>query len=375
MSHCYNCHSTCTKQVFFQEVITYQNVLVHSVDAAKKVPKGKLDLYFCQNCTFLFNAAFDDTLVGYGPQYENTQQHSAVFEEHITHLVNKLLQEKAITNQRLLEIGCGNGYFLKRLINAQNNNIGIGYDKSLGKETREGNLTLKGKYYDAHDEGNFDVILSRHVIEHILDNNHLIALLQQKNKHAQYFIETPSLEWIIANQAFYDIFYEHCSYFSKKSLACLFNNRGINVAKIETVFNGQYLWLESGAAVDPKPYPLLTFSEVKQFFSQMLALQSDYQELMDSSLKNKKIVIWGAGAKGVTFANLIDPTQERIKYIIDINPKKWGKFIPGTGHQIVNPEILFKTDIDTIIIMNPNYEHEIKQFANNKDYQFISVKK
>jgi hypothetical protein len=68
--------------------------------------------------------------------------------------------------------------------------------------------------------------------------------------------------------------------------------------------------------------------------------------------------IWGAGAKGATFCNVVDPDCEYIKCIVDITPEKQGKYIPGTGHPIVSPEFILSTNVETILLMNPNYHDE-----------------
>ena len=74
-----------------------------------------------------------------------------------------------------------------------------------------------------------------------------------------------------------------------------------------------------------------------------------------------KVSIWGAGAKGVTFANIIDPEQKWIDSVIDLNPKKQKHFIPGTGHPIHSYQELPERGITDIILMNPNYHDEIAE--------------
>ena len=68
--------------------------------------------------------------------------------------------------------------------------------------------------------------------------------------------------------------------------------------------------------------------------------------------------MWGAGSKGVTFLNMID-SRYQIEYVIDINPRKHGKYIPGTGQKIVSPEFLREYIPDIVIVMNLIYENEI----------------
>jgi hypothetical protein len=70
------------------------------------------------------------------------------------------------------------------------------------------------------------------------------------------------------------------------------------------------------------------------------------------------VALWGAGAKGVTFANLADPCRQYIDCIADLNPLKQGHFVPGTGHPIVAPADLPERQVRNVILMNPLYRDE-----------------
>ena len=75
--------------------------------------------------------------------------------------------------------------------------------------------------------------------------------------------------------------------------------------------------------------------------------------------------MWGAGAKGVTFLNVLAIQPEFIPYVVDINPRKQGMYVPGTGQQIVHPERLRAYAPDVIFVMNPNYREEISEMVRN----------
>ena len=83
-------------------------------------------------------------------------------------------------------------------------------------------------------------------------------------------------------------------------------------------------------------------------------------ELHDMLNRKEKVVVWGAGSKGATFLN-INLRQNNIRYIVDVNPRKHGMYLSGSGQKIVPPEFLKDYQPDTIIIMNPIYVEEIKQ--------------
>ncbi|HKW45712.1 MAG TPA: hypothetical protein VJN22_08640, partial [Candidatus Eremiobacteraceae bacterium] len=74
--------------------------------------------------------------------------------------------------------------------------------------------------------------------------------------------------------------------------------------------------------------------------------------------RKEKLAIWGAGAKGVTFAGLVDPQAELIDAVVDVNPRKQGCFVPGTGHPIIAPRELSERGIGAALLMNPNYRAE-----------------
>ena len=77
--------------------------------------------------------------------------------------------------------------------------------------------------------------------------------------------------------------------------------------------------------------------------------------------RHQRGVVWGAGAKGVTLLNTLKPDPDVLGLVVDINPNKQGKFVPGTGQPIVAPDYLVDYRPDVIMVMNPNYEAEIRQ--------------
>jgi hypothetical protein len=71
-------------------------------------------------------------------------------------------------------------------------------------------------------------------------------------------------------------------------------------------------------------------------------------------------VVWGSGSKCVSFLTTLG-VKDEIEYVIDINPYRHGKFIPGAGKKIMPPEFLKKYNPDVTIVMNPAYFNEIRQ--------------
>ena len=95
-------------------------------------------------------------------------------------------------------------------------------------------------------------------------------------------------------------------------------------------------------------------------FGQSYETKTDYwsHELGELRERDDRVVLWGAGSKGVAFLTTLG-IRDRIRYAVDINPHKQGCFMAGTGQEVVGPEFLRTYRPDVVIIMNPVYREEI----------------
>ena len=76
--------------------------------------------------------------------------------------------------------------------------------------------------------------------------------------------------------------------------------------------------------------------------------------------EGRRPVIWGAGSKCVALMTTLGLGDE-IEYVVDVNPFKQGKYLPGTGHQVVSPEFLQHYRPGAVLVMNSIYLDEIRQ--------------
>jgi hypothetical protein len=84
------------------------------------------------------------------------------------------------------------------------------------------------------------------------------------------------------------------------------------------------------------------------------------KQLERIKLEKRRAIVWGSGSKCVAFMTTLG-VKDEIEYIVDINPLRHGKFIPGAGKQIMSPEFLKEYLPDTVIVMNPIYCNEIRR--------------
>jgi len=351
-----------------EQVPVHQNLLMRDQAAAMDIPRGDLALVACHDCGFIFNRAFDPRKIMYGEDYENTQACSPSFNEHLDGLVRRMVVEQNVRDCHVVEVGCGNGLFLRKLVAYDGaGNRGSGFDPSYrGAESElDGRLKFSARYYDSEcADVPADVIVCRHVIEHV---PRPLLMLEDIKKalarapKARIFFETPCVEWILENLVVWDFFYEHCSYFSAGSLSTAFEAAGFEVQSIEHVFEGQYLWLEATlpktrARIDKRPGTVV--AQAQRFARLEAKLKEDWRRKIRARASEEKVALWGAGAKGVTFANLIDGSRQLIDCVVDLNPLKQGHYVPGTGHPIVSYQALTERGVSTAILMNPNYREE-----------------
>jgi SAM-dependent methyltransferase len=342
-----------------------QNLIVRSREAARNGARGALEMTCCRRCGFVFNRAFDPAVVAYGAEYDNTQSHSPAFAKYMDELVDRLLASVDLRGRCVIEVGCGKGLFLRKLVErAGPSTIGWGFDPSyVGPDTElDGRLRFRRELYTPQSAAvRGDVVVSRHVIEHLQDPLSMLRLARTAMSDApdaRVFIETPTVEWILRNNVHWDLFYEHCSLFAPSTLSTALQLSGFQVESLAVTFGGQYMWAEATPTTAPKP--TFTPGDIPDL-AQRFAL-AEHQWISDWSsrlhARTTKTAIWGAGAKGVTFANLVDPTATLLDCVVDLNPQKQGHFLPGTGHPIVGPAELAARGVANAILMNPNYRAE-----------------
>ncbi len=351
----------------------YQNRLFDEQQAAVSATRGDLVLNACAVCGFIFNSAYDSSLLPYGDDYDNTQELSPFFETHLGRMAQHLIYDRGLRNSRIVEVGCGQGTFLKRLVQDESlGNCGFGFDPSYkgALDELDGRLHFHRKFYSADcAEVRADAVVCRHVIEHVSDPVSMLRSIRQAmsaSPGASLFLETPCANWILDNHAIWDLFYEHCSYFTSDSLRWALNEAGLAATDVRHVFEGQYLWVEARVAQDQEP-PVIdandrmlkkakAFGATEQSTLQVLTNQL---EQLRSSVGS--VAIWGAGAKGVTMANLLDAKRDKLACVVDLNPRKQGRYLPGTGHAIVDYHDLPRYNVAAAMVMNPNYLDEIRR--------------
>ncbi len=348
-------------------------LLVPTRAEALEFPRGDLRLAFCQDCGFIFNSAFDPARLAYSSRYEETQGFSPTFNAFHQRLAQHLIDRYDLRRKMVVEIGCGKGEFLTLLCELGENQ-GIGFDPAYvpgrTRSPASERLTFITDFYSEKYAGyRGDFYCCKMTLEHIQHPLEFVSTLRRAigdRQEAIVFFQVPDTTRILDERAFWDIYYEHCSYFTAGSLKRLFRRSGFEVLDLWTGYDDQYLMIEArpgsfptanGAVPDDDLEDLAR--KVRQFSADVRALRQGWEIRLKELHKNgRRVVVWGGGSKGVAFLTTLQAANEII-CAVDINPHKHGTFMAGSGHPIVSPAQLPEIKPDLVVVMNPIYCQEI----------------
>ncbi|SEF17191.1 class I SAM-dependent methyltransferase [Jiangella alba] len=333
-------------------------VMFDDRDAARSAALGRLDLAGCPDCGHAVNVAFDPELIDYDAEYDNSLHFSPTFQAYADDLAARLVETYGLRGGVVVEIGSGKGDFLAS-ITALTGGTGVGYDPSTMPDREIPNVTLVSDYYrPGQDVEPYDLLVCRHVLEHLEDPAAILRSLRAAAPpDAVHYFEVPAAEFDFGPTGMWDFIYPHVSYFSAGSLHALMRRCGFEVVASGRSFAGQYAWVEVRAgSTDPVPADP----------AEHLALLADFAERHhehvarwrdDIARHGERTVLWGAGSKGVSFLNAVDP-EGRLT-VVDLNPRKWQRFLPGSGHRVIAPADLPGEQVATVLVTNPAYQREI----------------
>lgn len=371
---CYLCGSNNTKEFFrLPPIPTMDGVMSPTREAAVNAITGEIILHYCKDCSYIGNEGYDPEKINFN-DYDFSNAHSPSFAKHTSEICDRLINTYGIKGKTILDVGCGDGYFLKNICKAGlNKGIGIdpGFDYSKHKKNGLDLTFIRDYYSDQYAHLDLDLLTCRHVISVLEDPAQLVQSFRDNlaaQKDSIIYIDTPNAYHTYKDLVIWNVVYEHRSWFSPSSLKYLLEKCGFDVLNISTCWNDEYLNIEAKLSTEPKQHKLNQFINKEQdlesiilnFEAEYHLLKNKYEDKINRLREDRKrILAWGAGARSVSFFNLFDLTN-LVPSIIDINEQRQGKYLPGTGQSIVSPEFMNEYQPDVVIITNPTYAAEIK---------------
>lgn len=347
-----------------RDVPVHSVLLMRSAGEARACVRGDIELAFCPRCGYVGNTAFDDSLMRYARGYESTQACSTTFDRFHRRLAAQLVARYSLPEKRIVEIGCGNGEFL-HLLRATGAGPCVGFDPAYNGPAETPGIFVVQDVFDAqHPAATADFYVCKMTLEHIAAPRLFLGKIRKAiaDRHAAVYCQVPNAMRILQHGVFWDVYYEHCSYFGAVALSNLFESTGFNVRDVHTGYAGQYLMLEAVAETErtaqmPETDSIAVLADmVEQFPTRVRRQRAAWADTLGAAVRP---MLWGGGSKAVAFLTEVgeDP---RVEHVVDINPRRQGTFLPGSGQEIIAPTALRSLQPDLVVIMNPVYRGEIK---------------
>ena len=375
-THCPACDGADIHAFYRVERMTVHSVInIPNREDALTFPRGDLELAFCNDCGFIFNRVFDAEKMHYCSQCEETQGFSPTFSNWHHNLAQKLVEKYELRGKSIIEIGCGKGEFLTMLCELGGNR-GVGFDPAYVPERGTGAAGggiefIQDLYSEKYSAWKADFVCCKMTLEHI---DRPLAFLQTlrraigEQSNALLFFQVPDIRRVLTDVAFWDVYYEHCSYFSLGSLARTFRRAGFEVLEQTSDYDGQYIMITARPASGSEALQTGSKDDLAELTREVASFQTAVaeriagwrKEFEDIKVNGRRVVLWGSGSKAVSFLSTIG-IAGAIEYVVDINPYRQGTYMAGNGQEVISPEFLRVYEPERVLVMNEIYIPEIQK--------------
>ena len=334
-------------------------------------------------------------------EYAYFSSYSTTWLDHVKHFVDEVVKEFNLTEKDLaIEIASNDGYLLKNFVSKKIPILGIEPAKNIAKIANEKGIYTISEFFSSKTAQNIadsgqkaDLLIAFNVLPHVPNLNDFVLGMKKILSYKGIIVIQFSafLLDVIKSCEFDMIYHEHFSYFSLYSLKQIFQFHGLEI------FNVKEISIHGGSLrifVKPIENKSLNVTEnvkillkkEKDFGLQKLSTYTEFQNEVNASKEKikeffinakktqKKIVCYGAAAKGNTVLNFCEIGSDFIEYVVDISPYKQGKFLPGTHIPIFSPDKIKETKPDYIIVLAWNLKDEIMKqmkFVNEWNGKFV----
>ena len=317
-----------------------------------------LDLCQCMGCGLV---QFDCEPVDYYRDVIRAGGFSKTMVELRRYQYKHLIDSYHLEGKKFIEVGCGQGEFLKVLSEFPVEVHGIEHDPHLVELARAQGLDVTEGFTETEDTrfagGLYDVFLSFNFLEHQPDPSTMLqAIYRNLEDDAMGLITVPSFEYIMDHNSYYELIRDHLAYYTFETLTPLLERNGFQVEECE-VINRDTL------SVIVRKRPQMDTENLLECYVNLKREMETYMKYLYAW--DKKVAIWGASHQGFTLA-ATTKLGEKARYIIDSAPFKQGKFAPASHLPIVGPDHFHEHPVDAIIITAPGYTDEIAASIRQK---------
>lgn len=385
----------CRSKNLTKVIILSPNPLANAFVAKDKVDIEEnfypLDVYFCNNCSFLQlgHVVAPEVLFG---NYVYVSSTSKVFVRHFEDFAKSVFEKFGLTSRSLvIDIGSNDGILLKPFKDLGSRVLGIEPAVKIAKVAKDNGIDTIPYFFSiplarkiVKDKGNASVVTATNVFAHIDDLDEVINGLKiLLDKDGVFIMEAPYLIDFIEKRYFDLVYHEHLSYWAVRPLITLFKRFNMKVFDVKKVAahggsirvfvakeeSRHEIQKSVGEFLDKEKKIRLSNIDTyvdynKTILENKVALMRLLAEL---KIKGNKIAGYGAPAKGNTLLNFFAIGPEILDYIVDDSPWKQGLYSPGRKIPVISSQKMYENPPDYLLILAWNFAESI--IENNKEFR------
>lgn len=358
-------------------------------------PRYPLDVALCPACALVQLVETVDPAVLFA-DYAYLSSFSDTMLRHAQAYAERVLQSWTLgANALVVEIGSNDGYLLRHFRQAGVAVLGIDPARAAAAAAERAGVPTRTAFFgrDLADqlvgEGiRADVVVANNVMAHVPEINDVVTgVVRLLKDDGVFVIETPYVRDLLDRLEFDTIYHEHVFYYSLTALRALLARHGLRVIDVERVsIHGGSIRVTAAARGRPndavfammeeeaawRPHDPETYAA---FAARVDALRFELSGLLrERKASGRRLAAYGAAAKGTTLLSVIGVGEDVLDFAVDRNPRKQGRYMPGTKVRIYPPEHLLEAMPDDVLLLTWNFRDEImKQQAEyrRRGGQFI----
>ena len=400
--NCRHCNKAVTTPFVDLATAPPSNAYLSEADLENPEIYYPLRILVCTSCWLVQTKDYAAASDLFSSDYAYFSSFSTSWLEHSKRYASDVTKRFGLNENSLVsEIAANDGYLLQYFKEAGIPCYGVEPTRSTADAAREKGLNIVESFFGvdlavelASQNQNVDLLVANNVLAHVPDINDFVTAFRILLKPGGVgTFEFPHLMRLVDENQFDTIYHEHYSYLSLTALLSIFKHCDMEIFDLEELStHGGSLRLycqNSGTGAYPISASVDALAKKeKQAGLSSLAYYSEFQVkaekvkneflafLLESKKKGKKVIGYGAAAKGNTLLNFAGVKSDLIQFVVDRNPAKQGKFLPGSRIPVVDDSWIKKEKPDYIVIFPWNLRNELKEqlsYVRDWDARFVTA--
>lgn len=349
-----------------------------SAGEARAMPKLPLRFVRCVDCGHVFNYLFDYRRVPYG-DHPNLMYNRGLRWNEFLRKVSAEMIARLPANPVVVEIGHGDGMFLESLASLQPAGSFIGFDPYGATQSALGNVAYRRSLFlppAQMAELRPDLLISRHVLEHLTDPLGFVQSLSFGAAMADLkpllYLEVPCIDRALHTTRTEDFYYEHNSHFTTESFSRMLARSFCSIDALDHGYDGEvvYAFLRLKGKLEHLGHARAAkaFDGMAQASRRVIML-----ELANLYMSGKVVAFWGGTGKCAAFLQAHRVDAQRFPLVVDSDPAKIGTYVPGTGQRIEPASTLKGRFIDVVVVPTQWRARDIVEEARRTGITFGQV--